>query len=86
MKQYYIAQEKEIFSFNYLQPIADITGLSEVFPNSQRSQEEQMKEDCFHEEAHQRAVTWNGVNDEVYYRHCLLQPAPKHQPQRLTGR
>lgn len=72
---------------DYLKDFREILNLEEISPTPEEQMAQREQELCMHEDAHEREITANGVNDAVNYRYCTLSPSLGNQyPQRLDGR
>lgn len=62
-------------SYDVLGTISEATGFREAFPNNKEKMIRQDRNLCLHEDAHQREITANGLEDQRGYNHCTLTPA-----------
>jgi hypothetical protein len=75
-----------VTDYDLLETISVATGFREAFPNNKEKMIRQDRNLCLHEDAHQREITANGIDDQVGYNYCTLTPAPPATPHRWSGR
>lgn len=73
-------------SYDVLESISLATGFRNAFPNNQEKMVRQDRNLCLHEDAHQREITANGVEDQMGYNYCTLTPAQPPTPHRWSGK
>lgn len=73
---------------SYLNDFREAIGLKKVLPTPQEKMQNREAELCIHEDAHEREITANGINDSINYRYCTLAPLGHEtlQKQRWNGR
>ena len=62
-------------NYDVLESLSLATGFREAFPNNKEKMIRQDRDLCLHEDAHQREITANGLNDQRGYNYCTLTPA-----------
>lgn len=75
MKEQWRKEWKAITTYDYADTISVATGFREAFPNNKEKMIRQDRNLCLHEDAHQREITANGLEDQRGYNHCTLTPA-----------
>lgn len=75
-----------VTEYNYLETLSVATGYRNAFPDNKEKMIRQDRNLCLHEDAHQRLITANGIEDQVGYNYCTLTPAPPATPHRWSGR
>jgi hypothetical protein len=76
---------KALKAYDVLEDVSLLTGFRDAFPNNKEKMIRQDKNLCLHEDAHNRQLSANGLNDKIGYRYCTLTPAPAPVPSRWVG-
>tara|TARA_R110000868_G_scaffold218576_2_gene469085 strand:+ start:14630 stop:14962 length:333 start_codon:yes stop_codon:yes gene_type:complete len=77
---------KAIKKYDVAETVSVATGFRDAFPHNYAKMVEQDRNLCLHEDAHDREITVNGINDMASYRFCTLTPAEAPVPSRFNGR
>lgn len=87
IKQAFSSEWSAAKEFNYTDFARNATGLKKAFPTATEKELAHENTLCMHEDAHDRVLSANGIDDEVHYVRCTLSPSNGVQyPQRMDGR
>ena len=86
IKESFFKEWRAVKSYNYSDTFSRTTGLYEAVPNNEEKAIRQDKSLCLHEDAHNREVTVNGIEDKIAYRYCTLTPSSGATLHRFVGK
>lgn len=73
--------------YHYTELLYKMSGVKKAQLTKKEKHKNHTNRLCFHTDAHERMLTYNGIEDAVLYRHCTLTDSLGNtSPSRLDGR